>query len=127
MATITLDIQSGEGGIRYVLNGQSFPDSWGSIGYNDPSDEQGTYQSFSCGPAAASLCDNRTYRVPIGWTFIFDWGLYRDNYLFEMLCPPYSSAWYNPGITYGSGTEVRDIGRCDFTVQGNVTIRTRPR
>lgn len=126
-ASIRVVIQNGEGGIRFTIGQNAYPDSSGSPVWFDPNNQQNATYPGGCGPAASSLCNGKTYVVPIGQTFLFDWLLYNDNYLFEIQCGT-GTSWYNPGTTYGNGTEVRSIGRCEIpSVNGNTTITFRQR
>lgn len=119
-ATVRIIIEDGEGGVRFGSTGDS---------YGSPSIYLGndSLAAANCGPANATLCDDKTYAVPIGWDFSFDWTLYADQYLFEMQCGS-GTSWSNPQSTYGSGSEVRWIGQCTLSsVQSNQTITLRQR
>ncbi len=121
-ATVTLSLTVDEGDFRPFSS--TDPDSWGNISYFDQSQQNSVLDA--CGPGRTpSSCAGVSYRVPIGWDFIFDFALYSDQGNFEMQCPG-STAWYSPGTVYGNGSEQRRIGRCWFTVSGNATVRVRP-
>ena len=117
-AQVRLVIQDGEGGTG---------DSWGDPRWFPPNNDQASTNPGNCGPSYASLCNGQIYTVPIGQQFIFDWTLYHDNYLYEIQCGA-GTAWFNPGLTTGSGSAARSHGRCDFIMgAGSVTITTRRR
>lgn len=125
-ANIRVVIQNGEGGIRFSIGQTQYPDSWGSPVWYSSADPNGTSPG-NCGPSYGSLCNGKIYVVPLGHTFQYDWALYHDNYLFEIQCGS-GTPWYNPSITYGSGSEIRSIGRCEIpVVQGATTITFRQR
>lgn len=126
-ANIRIVIQNGEGGIRFSIGSTQYPDSWGSPLWYDPNNNQSSNDPGQCGPSNSSLCNGKVYSVPLGMTFQMDWALYDDNYLFEIQCGT-GTNWYNPGTTYGSGSEVRTIGRCEIpSVSGNTTVTFRRR
>lgn len=126
-ATIRVLIPNGEGGIRFTIGSTQYPDSWGNPSWYDPNNQQNSTTASQCGPHTGSLCNNKTYVVPLGQNFIFDWALYNDNYLFEIQCGT-GTSWYNPGTTYGNGSEIRSIGRCEISsVSGNTNITFRQR
>jgi hypothetical protein len=121
---VRIVIEDGEGGIRFANAYREDPDSWGNPSWSTDND----YEMFpQCGPSNAQLCNGRTYTVPRGADFIFDWALFHDQYLFEMQCGT-GASWTNPETQYGSGTEVRSIGRCQFSsIQSSKVITIRQR
>jgi len=126
-ATVRIVIQNGEGGIRFTHGNTPYPDSWGSPSWYDPNDNQNYSDPGQCGPHRQSLCNGKVYTVPLGQTFQFNWALYNDNYLFEMQCGS-GAAWVNPSMSYGSGSEIRSIERCEFSnISSNKTITFRRR
>lgn len=126
-ATIRIVIPNGEGGIRFTIGASQYPDSWGNPLWYDPNDNQNYTDPGQCGPHLQSLCNGKTYSVPLRHTFQMDWALYNDQYQFEIQCGT-GTNWYNPTTTYGSGTEIRTIGRCEIpSVTGNSTITFRRR
>lgn len=118
--TVRIVVEDGEGGVRFGSTGDS---------YGMPAIYRGndSLNAANCGPANSSLCHNKTYAVPVGWDFQFDWTLYADQYLYEMQCGT-SAAWENPQTTVGSNTEVRWIATCSLSsLQSNQTITFRQR
>jgi hypothetical protein len=120
-ATISLQMQSGEGSYTY-----GWADSWGSVVYYDTNDDQ-IYSSAECGPDYLPLCNGRSFVVPVGWTFQFTWRLSVNKYRYEMSCPSSPGTWYLPSYSYGVNYAEKDYATCSFVVTGNGTIRTRAR
>jgi hypothetical protein len=120
-ATISLQMQSGEGSYTY-----GWADSWGSVVYYDTNNDQ-IYSSAECGPDYLPLCNGRSFVVPVGWTFQFTWRLSVNKYRYEMSCPSSPGTWYLPSYSYGANYAEKDYATCSFVVTGNGTIRTRAR
>lgn len=121
--TIRIVIEDGEGGIRFG----STPNSWGNPVWYNPANDQINEMFPSCGPGSANLCNGRSYEVPLGMNFIFDWALYNDVYLYEMQCGT-GQPWINPQGTYGVNSEVRSLGRCEWNnVSTGTTFTFRQR
>lgn len=125
-ANVRILIPDGEGGVRFTIGSSRYPDSWGNPMWFDPNDNQNYTDPGQCGPHF-TVCNNQLYVVPIGMDFQFTWALYHDVYLFEMQCGS-GTPWITPSITYGSGSEVRSLQRCEFnSISSNKTITIRRR